>query len=160
VVAEAGVSALAERIALYAALSWIERELEPTVRAVHRLLPQNRSVRIGLLDRLRDRLAYRRRFGAAATEIDIINRLARVMRELDARLSATGFMTGGKSATLADRRAAGAIAGLDGLDGWETVRARRHVVRWLRTLGTVTNRPETYDEDDQAQLDARRLRVI
>ena len=48
---------------------------------------------------------------------------------------------------------------LEGLDGWETVKVRRRVVRLLRALEEPAPKPQESEEADHAAMaDARRLR--
>jgi glutathione S-transferase len=112
-----------------------------------------------------------------------LNRLAEVMDYLDAVLKPTGYLVGDKP-TVADFAVYGFLSQLEGLDGWETIRARRRVAKLIKTLQvaiegkTEEAKPkaspegeakpiakaapaagaEAYDAHDQALIDASRLR--
>jgi glutathione S-transferase len=86
----------------------------------------------------------------------ILNRLAEVMDVLDGALAETGWLAGPEP-SVADFAAWGFLNFLEALDGWETVKTRRRVAKLIKELGGL-QKPETYDPEDAAQLDARRHR--
>ncbi len=90
---------------------------------------------------------------------DYLNRLAEVMRYLDGALAETGFLAG-PAPSVADFAVYGFLSRLEGLDGWETIRAHRRVAKLLKSLMPEGkgDAPETYDAGDEAVIDASRLR--
>jgi glutathione S-transferase len=62
-----------------------------------------------------------------------LNRLAEVMDYVDGALAATGYLVGDRP-TVADFALTAFLSYLEGLDGWETVRARRRVAKLVKTL--------------------------
>jgi len=102
--------------------------------------------------RLDMRRKYGDRFGAPPAA-KILNRLADVMGLLDDALAETGWLAG-PDPTVADFAAWGFLHFLDGMDGWETVRVHKRVLKMIKTIGGIADRPEAYDADDQALLDA------
>jgi glutathione S-transferase len=107
------------------------------------------------------RRKYGERFGAPpATEI--LARLAEVMDVFDGALAESGWLAG-PAPSVADFAAWGPLHFLEDLDGWETVKARRRVARWLKELKPLTGddrvaQPQAYDADDAALLDASQHR--
>jgi glutathione S-transferase len=78
----------------------------------------------------------RRKFGTRGGRLPasvIQVRLAQAMDLLDAALVETGWLAG-PDPTVADFAAWGFVSQLDGLDGWESVRARPHVAKWLDAM--------------------------
>jgi glutathione S-transferase len=115
------------------------------------------AVRTGLLRAVRSKYGalFERTSPAAA-----LNRLAEGMDLLDAALAETGYLVG-PTPTVADFAAWGLVHFLEELDGWETVKARRNVARWLKAMAPCrTERPasEAYDDEDAALLEASRHR--
>jgi glutathione S-transferase len=103
------------------------------------------------------RRKYGDRFGAQPASV-ILQRLAEVCDLLDGVLAETGWLVG-PSPTVADFAAWGTMGFLEDLDGWETVKARRRVARWLKELKKLAGddrvaQAEAYDADDAAMLDA------
>jgi glutathione S-transferase len=99
----------------------------------------------------------RARFGLP-DPTDYLNRLAEVMRLLDGALAETGFLAG-PAPSVADFAVYGFLSLLEGLDGWETVKAHRRVQKLLRALAPAgAKEAEAYDAADEALLDASRLR--
>jgi glutathione S-transferase len=94
-----------------------------------------------------------------ARSTDYLNRLAEAMRYLDGALAETGWLAG-PAPSVADFAVYGFVAQLEGLDGWETVKAHRRVVKLVKQLAPDGARaaPEAYDAADEALLDASRLR--
>jgi glutathione S-transferase len=84
----------------------------------------------------------------------ILNRLAEVLDVLDGALAETGWLAG-PTPSVADFAAWGLLHFLEGLDGWETVKARRRVAALIKNLGGSQGAPEAYDSEDAAQLEAR-----
>lgn len=111
------------------------------------------------------RVDFRRKYGdrfGAPPSSEILARLAEVCDLLDGVLAETGWLAG-PSPTVADFAAWGFMGFLEDLDGWETVKARRRVARWLKELKKLAGdeRPaqaEAYDADDAALLDASQHR--
>jgi glutathione S-transferase len=88
----------------------------------------------------------------------VLNRLAEVLDVLDGALAETGWLAG-PAPTVADFAAWGFLCWLEELDGWETVKVRRRVVKLVRALGQPrASAPEAYDAEDAAQLEASRHR--
>ncbi len=92
----------------------------------------------------------------------ILNRLAEVLDYVDAQLAETGFLVG-DGPTVADFALYGFVHFLEGLDGWETAKARRRVMKLIKLIGEPTASAaeapaEAYDSEDQALLDASRHR--
>jgi glutathione S-transferase len=88
----------------------------------------------------------------------VMNRLAEVMDYLDAALAETGWLAGPEP-SVADFAAYGFLNFLEALDGWETVKTRRRVVKLVKTLGASRpEKAEAYDSEDAEQLEARRHR--
>jgi glutathione S-transferase len=88
----------------------------------------------------------------------VLNRLAEVMDYLDGALAETGWLAGPEP-SVADFGVYGFVNFLEALDGWETVKTRRRVVKLVKTLGAAgPEKAEAYDTEDAAQLDARRHR--
>lgn len=103
------------------------------------------------------RRKYGERFGAPP-EATILNRLAEVMDLVDDALAETGWLAG-PAPSVADFALYGMVHFLEGLDGWETVKARRRVVRLLRALEEPAPKWEASEEaDHDAMADARRHR--
>jgi glutathione S-transferase len=103
------------------------------------------------------RRKYGERFGAQAPS-EILARLAEVCDLLDGVLAETGWLAG-PAPSVADFAAWGFMGFLEDLDGWETVKARRKVARWLKELKALAGdsrvaQAEAYDADDAAMLDA------
>jgi glutathione S-transferase len=102
----------------------------------------------------------RRKYGprppARPNAAHILNRLAEAMDILDGALAETGWLAGPEP-TVADFAAWGFLNFLEALDGWETVKTRRRVVKLVKAFGGLET-PEAYDPEDAAQLDARRHR--
>jgi glutathione S-transferase len=105
-----------------------------------------------------------------------LNRMAEVLDDLDAAIPAGGFLLGAEPC-VADFAVAAWIAQLRGLDGWETVKMRRKVVKLAKALIPETEegketaasankgegpkepaKAEAYDPEDQALIEASRLR--
>ena len=110
-------------------------------------------------------------FGSPARHL---NRLAEVLDYLDGAIAPSGWLVG-EAPSVADFACAGWISLLRSLDGWETVRMRRKVVKLANALipepkearesGKETSRPsnndpekESFDAETQAVIDASRLR--
>jgi glutathione S-transferase len=105
--------------------------------------------------------SMRRRYGSAHPAT-ILNRLAQVCDLLERNLGDKGWLVG-DSPTVADFATWGFMGWLEELDGWETVRARRKLAAWKKAIDAIVQttppeRPETYDAEDAAQLEARRHR--
>jgi len=91
------------------------------------------------------------------------NALAAACDHLDGALAETGWLAG-PSPTVADLSAYAHLQPLSGLDGWETVRARKRIVALLRGVERLIS-PEGEDNagtvidvaEAQAFVDARRL---
>jgi glutathione S-transferase len=94
-----------------------------------------------------------------AKPTDYLNRLSEVMRYLDGALAETGFLAG-PAPSVADFAVYGFLSGLEGLDGWETIRAHRRVAKLLKSLTPEgkSDAPDAYDAGDEAVIDASRLR--
>ncbi|HZS37092.1 MAG TPA: glutathione S-transferase C-terminal domain-containing protein, partial [Polyangia bacterium] len=78
----------------------------------------------------------RRKYGSRTGRIRrsaILERLAQVADLLDAALAETGFLCGA-TPTVADFAAWGFIQLLDGLDGWETIKSRKNLYAWHKSL--------------------------
>jgi glutathione S-transferase len=111
---------------------------------------------VGAFMRVDMRRKYGGRFGAPPERVTL-NRLAEVVDLLDGALEETGWLAGPEP-SVADFAAWGFVQFLDGLDGWETVRARRRVLKWVKAIGEVKEAPQAYDPEDAALLDASRHR--
>jgi glutathione S-transferase len=154
---------------------WCDEGLPHAVQPVRWLMPENhaRTMRlfrsaypagavedalfriVGAVTRSKET----RKFGRARPTA-IMNRLAEVLRYLDGALAETGFLAG-PAPSVADFAAWGFLHLLDGLDGWETVKAHRRVIKMLKAVAptdAAAAREEAYDASDQALLDASRLR--
>ena len=104
-----------------------------------------------------------------------LHRLTEVLDDLEAAIGPSGWLLA-ETPTVADFAVAGWISLLRGLDGWETVRVRRKVTKLAKALipeDVTTAAPgaseqsapaaaaperEAYDSDDQALIEASRLR--
>jgi glutathione S-transferase len=156
---------------------WADEGLPRVVQPVRWLIPGNarKSVALmrsdypaGVLEDLKLAAVARvvlwdqgRKYGPRPPErpsaARILNRLADAMDILDGALAETGWLAGPEP-TVADFAAWGFLHFLEPLDGWETVKTRRRVARLVKTLGESAGRPESYDPEDAAQLEARRHR--
>lgn len=111
------------------------------------------------------RVDFRRKYGdrfGAPPASEILARLAEVCDLLDGALAESGWLAG-PSPTVADFAAWGFMGFLEDLDGWETVKARRRVARWLKELKKLAGddrapQAEAYDAEDAAMLDASQHR--
>jgi glutathione S-transferase len=102
-------------------------------------------------------LLKERRLYGQPRDTDYLNRLGEVMKYLDGALAETGFLAG-PAPSVADFAVYGFVSLLDGLDGWETVKANRRVAKLVKTIGGAAAEKEAYDASDEALLDASRLR--
>ena len=110
-------------------------------------------VGVGAFLKLDMRRKYGERFGAPSPA-KILNRLAEVVAYLDDALAETGWLAGPEP-SVADFAAWGFLHFLEELDGWETVKAKKRVVKLIRAFAPEkTAAPEAYDSDDAAMLDA------
>src|SRR5262249_23777501 len=134
--------------------------------------PQNdagEDLFFGLVARLVRREMARRfgpRFGPGRPAT-YLNRLAEVLDTLDGAILPGGWLVG-EEPTVADIAVAAWIALLRGLDGWETVKMRRKVAKLAKALvpeeepgkeiRAAPQYKEAYDPEDQAMIEASRLR--
>jgi glutathione S-transferase len=101
-----------------------------------------------------------------------LNRLAEVLDCVEGAVGSNGWLVG-NDPTVADFAVAGWISVLRGLDGWETAKMRRKTVKLAKALipegaaeaAEASAAPkgakepaEAYDAEDQALIDASRLR--
>lgn len=160
---------------------WADEALSRVVQAVRWLIPRNferslarfradypkgprADVEWALVRRFLQ-VDFRRKYGdrfGAPPEAATLNRLAEVMDLLDDALAETGWLAG-PAPTVADFAVFGMVNFLEELDGWETVKVRRRVVKLVRALaadrpGTEPPKPDDGDADQSAMVDARRLR--
>jgi glutathione S-transferase len=108
-------------------------------------------------------LGMRQRYGnrvTAPSPAQVLNRLAEGLDVLDAALAESGWLCGSEP-TVADFAAWGFLHFLEGLDGWETVKMRRRVVRLIKAFAESAPpsaragaSDEAYDAEDAALLDA------
>ncbi|MSP63432.1 MAG: glutathione S-transferase family protein [Myxococcales bacterium] len=153
---------------------WADEGLPHIIQPVRWLVPENRRRTMA-----RFRAAYppgpiddalfrvvalvaqqkeRRRFGGLS-QTELWGRLAEVLGVLDGALAETGFLAG-PTPSVADFAVYGFVHLLEGLDGWETVRAHRRVAKLVKVLAPTAQMAakETYDPADEAQIEASRLR--
>jgi glutathione S-transferase len=98
-------------------------------------------------------LRAKHRYGTPGGPAAMLNRLAEVLELVDGALAETGWLAG-PSPTVADFAAWGWLHVLENLDGWETLKAKRRVLKLVKAFGTSQMAPEAYDSDDAAMLDA------
>jgi glutathione S-transferase len=98
--------------------------------------------------------------------VEHLNRLAEVLDYLEGAIGAEGWLVAAEP-TVADCAVAGWIALLRELDGWETVKVRRKLAKLVKALvpedagrkaEAAPKDEEAYDAQDQALIDASRLR--
>ncbi len=87
---------------------------------------------VGRVVALDERRKYGTRTGSLPPS-EILRRLSQAMDVLDAALAETGWLAGA-GPTVADFAAWGFVSLLEGLDGWEHVKARKHVLKWHKEL--------------------------
>jgi glutathione S-transferase len=87
------------------------------------------------------------------TPAEVLERLAHTLDIVDGALAETGWLAGPEP-SVADFAAWGFLNFLVDLDGWETVKTRKRVAKLIKSLGDVVAKPEAYDADDAAMLDA------
>ncbi len=131
---------------------WADEALARAVQPVRWVLPANakRTIaefRTSMPPGRADDLAFaavarvvaldeRRKYGTRTGSLppsEILRRLAQAMDVLDAALAETGYIAGA-GPTVGDFAAWGFVSLLDGLDGWEIVKARKHVLAWHKQM--------------------------
>ena len=94
------------------------------------------SARMGVVSAVM-RLDMRRKYGSRALGAPpaaaLLARLSELLDIVDAALADTGWLAG-PAPSVADFALYGWLTQLDGLDGWDLVRARQRVARLLRAL--------------------------
>lgn len=91
----------------------------------------------------------------------VLNRLADVLDSIEDAIGPSGWIVGDR-ATAADFAVYGFLHLMENMDGWETVRSRKKVLRILRALGLAAPEDAAVrhaEADGQAVIDARSLRA-
>jgi glutathione S-transferase len=144
--------AAGERARVLLVEDWADEALVKTVQPVRWLIPANAARTIatfrsaypaGRADDLTFavvgrvlKLDQRRKYGNRAGQLArsaILERLAETADLLDGALAETGFLCAA-TPTVADFAAWGFVSLLDGLDGWETIKARKHLYAWHKSM--------------------------